>query len=146
MKNHRESLLENPGTGERERKESAKNRILIVDDDASVREMLTRVLVGEGYSVWAAANGAILSALCPFDSASMNNIRCVRILVEPQDSATVLIVEKENKRTDLEKMSRTLTMLGLANIRFLFKTSISELRTQHGKFQTVTDTRLTNAG
>src|SRR5208283_3074471 len=36
----------------------AKNRILIVDDDASVREMLTRVLAGEGYLVWAAANGA----------------------------------------------------------------------------------------
>jgi two-component system phosphate regulon response regulator OmpR len=35
----------------------AENRILIVDDDASVREMLTRVLAGEGYLVWAAANG-----------------------------------------------------------------------------------------
>lgn len=35
----------------------AKNRILVVDDDSSVREMLTRVLVGEGYLAWAAANG-----------------------------------------------------------------------------------------
>src|SRR5208283_2920810 len=35
----------------------AKNRILIVDDDASVREMLTRVLAGEGYLVWTAADG-----------------------------------------------------------------------------------------
>ena len=35
----------------------AKNRILVVDDDPSVREMLTRVLVGEGYLVWAAADG-----------------------------------------------------------------------------------------
>jgi CheY-like chemotaxis protein len=35
----------------------AENRILVVDDDASVREMLTRVLAGEGYLVWAAANG-----------------------------------------------------------------------------------------
>ena len=35
----------------------AKNRILVVDDDSSVREMLTRVLVGEGYLVWAAADG-----------------------------------------------------------------------------------------
>jgi DNA-binding response OmpR family regulator len=34
-----------------------KAKILLVDDDASVREMLTRVLVGEGYLVWAAANG-----------------------------------------------------------------------------------------
>lgn len=35
----------------------AKNRILVVDDDSTVREMLTRVLVGEGYLAWAAANG-----------------------------------------------------------------------------------------
>jgi DNA-binding NtrC family response regulator len=35
------------------------NRILVVDDDASVREMLTRVLVGEGYLVWPAANGTV---------------------------------------------------------------------------------------
>ena len=35
----------------------AQNRILVVDDDASVREMLTRVLAGEGYLVWAAADG-----------------------------------------------------------------------------------------
>jgi len=35
----------------------AENRILVVDDDLSVREMLTRVLVGEGYLVWAAADG-----------------------------------------------------------------------------------------
>ena len=31
-------------------------RILVVDDDASVRQMLTRVLAEEGYVVWAAAN------------------------------------------------------------------------------------------
>ena len=35
----------------------AENRILVVDDDAAVREMLTRVLVDEGYLVWAAADG-----------------------------------------------------------------------------------------
>ena len=35
----------------------AQNRILVVDDDSSVREMLTRVLAGEGYLVWAAADG-----------------------------------------------------------------------------------------
>jgi DNA-binding response OmpR family regulator len=35
----------------------ARNRILVVDDDASVREMLARVLVGEGYLVWPAADG-----------------------------------------------------------------------------------------
>lgn len=34
-----------------------EHRILVVDDDSSVREMLTRVLVGEGYLVWAAADG-----------------------------------------------------------------------------------------
>jgi DNA-binding response OmpR family regulator len=37
---------------------SAKNRILVVDDDSSVREMLTRVLAGEDYLVCAAADGA----------------------------------------------------------------------------------------
>jgi CheY-like chemotaxis protein len=37
----------------------AKYRILVVDDDPSVREMLTRVLAGEGYLVWAAANGTV---------------------------------------------------------------------------------------
>jgi DNA-binding response OmpR family regulator len=36
----------------------AENRILVVDDDASVREMLARVLAGEGYLVSAAADGA----------------------------------------------------------------------------------------
>ncbi len=35
---------------------SAK-RILVVDDDPSVRQMLARVLVGEGYNVQVAANG-----------------------------------------------------------------------------------------
>lgn len=33
-------------------------RILLVDDDPSVREMLSRVLVGEGYLALAAASGA----------------------------------------------------------------------------------------
>jgi CheY-like chemotaxis protein len=36
---------------------ASKGKILIVDDDSSVREMLTRILVGEGYQVWAASNG-----------------------------------------------------------------------------------------
>lgn len=36
----------------------SKHRILIVDDDASAREMVTRVLAGEGYSVWPVADGA----------------------------------------------------------------------------------------
>ena len=36
---------------------SGQKRILVVDDDPSVREMLMRVLVNEGYEVWTAANG-----------------------------------------------------------------------------------------
>jgi DNA-binding response OmpR family regulator len=43
--------------GQGENTKPAKNRILVVDDDSSVREMLTRVLAGEGYWVWAAADG-----------------------------------------------------------------------------------------
>jgi CheY-like chemotaxis protein len=43
--------------GQSETVKPAKNRILVVDDDSSVREMLTRVLAGEGYLVWAAADG-----------------------------------------------------------------------------------------
>jgi len=34
-----------------------KNRILVVDDDPSVLEMLTRVLIGEDYLALSAANG-----------------------------------------------------------------------------------------
>ena len=36
----------------------ARKRILVVDDDPSVRGMLARVLVGESYLVWSAGNGA----------------------------------------------------------------------------------------
>ena len=35
----------------------SENRILVVDDDRSVREMLARVLAGEGYMVLAAVDG-----------------------------------------------------------------------------------------
>jgi DNA-binding response OmpR family regulator len=59
MKSHKESVDSTspvePGQGGSVK--PAKNRILVVDDDSSVREMLTRVLVGEGYLVWAAADG-----------------------------------------------------------------------------------------
>jgi CheY-like chemotaxis protein len=34
-----------------------EKQILIIDDDVSIRHMLGRVLVGEGYAVIAAANG-----------------------------------------------------------------------------------------
>ena len=36
---------------------SGQKRVLVVDDDPSVREMLMRVLVNEGYKVWTATNG-----------------------------------------------------------------------------------------
>ncbi len=35
---------------------SLRRRILIVDADPTLRETLSRYLIGEGYSVWAAAN------------------------------------------------------------------------------------------
>ena len=40
-----------------------KKGILVVDDDASVREMLGRVLTGEGYAVQIASNGSEALAL-----------------------------------------------------------------------------------
>ena len=46
--------------GQSESTKPVKNRILVVDDDSSVREMLTRVLAGEGYLVWAADGTAAL--------------------------------------------------------------------------------------
>ena len=50
-------LLANDDAGRSGSVKPAKNRILVVDDDASVREMLKRILAGEGYLVWAAADG-----------------------------------------------------------------------------------------
>ena len=38
--------------------DATRKTILLVDDDSSVREMIGRVLVGEGYLVLRAANGA----------------------------------------------------------------------------------------
>jgi len=43
--------------------QATTKKILIVDDDPTVRVMLTRVLVGEGYQVWAAANGVAALAI-----------------------------------------------------------------------------------
>jgi DNA-binding response OmpR family regulator len=44
-------------TGQSGNVKPAENRILVVDDDSSVREMLARVLIGEGYLVSTAADG-----------------------------------------------------------------------------------------
>jgi len=52
-------LLADDEAGLGGRAKSVKKRILVVDDDASVREMLTRVLASEGYSVCAAADGMV---------------------------------------------------------------------------------------
>ena len=38
--------------------DAARKKLLVVDDDPSVREMIARVLAGEGYLVLAASNGA----------------------------------------------------------------------------------------
>jgi len=49
--------------------------ILVVDDDPSVRKMLSRVLVGEGYAVLCAANGVEalgLAAAQPIDLALLD--------------------------------------------------------------------------
>ncbi len=72
MKRHRESssaavLTE---TAPKAAVNVAAKRILVVDDDDSVREMLPRVLTGEGYQVWAAADGTAaleMAAAVKFD-------------------------------------------------------------------------------
>lgn len=53
----------------------AGHRILVVDDDASVREMLARVLAGEGYAVSTAADGAValeMAVATDFDLALLD--------------------------------------------------------------------------
>jgi len=56
QENHHDPTAE--AVGESRTTERVEKRILVVDDDSSVREMLSRVLAGEGYGVLAAANGA----------------------------------------------------------------------------------------
>jgi DNA-binding response OmpR family regulator len=54
---------------------SAATAILFVDEDASVREKLGRLLAGEGYSVFLAASGAealTLTTLNPIDLVLLN--------------------------------------------------------------------------
>jgi CheY-like chemotaxis protein len=51
------TLVVEDEAGQRGNVNPSKNRILVVDDDSSVRGMLARVLVGEGYMVSAAADG-----------------------------------------------------------------------------------------
>jgi len=48
-----------------------KKQILVVDDDTSVREMLGRVLAGEGYLARAAANGAEALAIAAGDQLDL---------------------------------------------------------------------------
>jgi CheY-like chemotaxis protein len=59
MKHHNTSLSStaHDETDANEIVKPTENRILVVDDDSSVREMLVRVLAGEGYLVSAAADG-----------------------------------------------------------------------------------------
>jgi CheY-like chemotaxis protein len=56
QENHHDPTAE--AVGESRTTERVEKRILVVDDDSPVREMLSRVLAGEGYGVLAAANGA----------------------------------------------------------------------------------------
>ncbi len=48
---------------ERQPARKLQRQILIADDDASVRALLARVLVGEGYGVWVAAAGTEVLSL-----------------------------------------------------------------------------------
>ncbi len=61
-------------------------RILVVDDDSSVREMVTRVLAGEGYAAWAAADGKAateIASTMPFDLVLLDmNVRGRNEIIE----------------------------------------------------------------
>src|SRR5262245_47040122 len=52
------------GEADEEKADQACKRILVVDDDPSVREMLSRVLVAEGYRALVAGNGAEALRIC----------------------------------------------------------------------------------
>jgi CheY-like chemotaxis protein len=51
--------------------EPVKKQILVVDDDVSVRELLGRVLAGEGYGVREAANGPEALAIAATDQLDL---------------------------------------------------------------------------
>ena len=56
---HREAAEEKPvDWGSHARLEGAKRRILVVEDEAAIRESLGELLQDEGYEVWFAENGA----------------------------------------------------------------------------------------
>jgi DNA-binding response OmpR family regulator len=58
-------------TAEDRASEAVEKSILVVDDDSSVREMLSRVLVGEGYHVQAASNGTQALAIAAAGSIDL---------------------------------------------------------------------------
>lgn len=77
-------------------------RILVVDDDASVRQMLARVLTEEGYQVYAAANGTaaveIASAADPemvlldLNMPGTNGWETFQQMVTNKPSLTVIVI------------------------------------------------------
>ena len=92
----------------------SKHRILVVDDDASAREMVTRVLAGEGYSVWQAADGATALNMCrtvQFDLALLDlnlpggeGLKTYETLAGKNPSLPVIIMtarSKQNTRTPI---------------------------------------------
>jgi DNA-binding response OmpR family regulator len=83
-------------------------RILVVDDDASAREMVTRVLTGEGYSVWQAADGAAaldIGKAVKFDLALLdlnlqggNGLKTFETLVHHHPSLAVIMMTARSKQ------------------------------------------------
>lgn len=91
-------------------------------------------------------NGAVISALCPFDSETMENVRAVRVLVGSNNSADVILVEQAAGGCRQSRMENCLLALGFERVNFSFKRSVSELRLEKAKFQTVVDNRNRAAG
>src|SRR3984957_1058123 len=86
----------------------AGHRILVVDDDASAREMVTRVLAGEGYSVWQAADGAAaleVAAAVKLDLALLdlnlpgdNGLKTLNALAARELSLPIIVMTARSKQ------------------------------------------------
>ena len=104
----------NDASGMTKNPAATARRILVVDDDSSVREMVTRVLAGEGYVAWSAADNKAameVASTMPFDLVLLDmNVRGRNEIVEAlkrRTPAPAIIImtarsNRNNKATSTE--------------------------------------------